>query len=90
METQIPYFGTVEAAARFWIFIFGMWAVCAVVNVAIADIKERSYFIWGIIGLVFGPLGVIALLFRASKKKEEARRARKAQKAGNTPARPPV
>ncbi len=75
METQIPYFGTVEAAARFWIFIFGFWAVCAVVNVAIADIKERNHFIWGIIGLVFGPLGVIAMLFRASKKKEEARRA---------------
>lgn len=77
MEQPIPIFGTPEAAASFWLLIFGIWAVSAVVNVALADVKERNHFIWGLIGLVFGPLGVLAMVLRASKKKEAAKRAAK-------------
>lgn len=77
MQQPIPIFGTPEAAAQFWLLIFGLWAVSAVINVALADIKERNHFIWGLIGLVFGPLGVLALILRASKKKEAAKRAAK-------------
>jgi hypothetical protein len=73
METQIPVFGTVAAAVKFWTFIFGLWAVSAVVNVGIADLTGRNRIIWGLIGLVFGPLGVIALLLRlAMAKKADA------------------
>jgi len=74
VETQIPIFGTVEAAAKFWMLIFGIWAVSAVVNVGIADWKERNPVIWGLIGLFFGPLGVIVMLLRPSKKREEERK----------------
>ncbi|MEW6517097.1 MAG: hypothetical protein AB1439_09345 [candidate division FCPU426 bacterium] len=77
MESQIPIFGTPEAAAQFWLLIFGLWAVSAVVNIALADFKERNHFIWGLIGLVFGPLGVLAMVLRDSKKKEAAKRAAK-------------
>lgn len=77
MQQPIPIFGTPEAAAQFWLLIFGLWAVSAVINVALADVKERNHFIWGLIGLVFGPLGVLALILRASKKKEAAKRAAK-------------
>lgn len=77
MEQPIPIFGTPEAAASFWLLIFGIWVVSAVVNVALADVKERNHFIWGLIGLVFGPLGVLAMVLRASKKKEAAKRAAK-------------
>ncbi|MBN1595226.1 hypothetical protein JW933_04790 [candidate division FCPU426 bacterium] len=68
METQVPIFGTVEAAARFWTFIFGLWAVCAVINVGLADLNGRNPIIWGLIGLVFGPLGVLIMLWRLTKK----------------------
>jgi len=87
MQQPIPIFGTPEAAAQFWMLIFGLWAVSAVINVALADVKERNHFIWGLIGLVFGPLGVLALVLRASKKKEAAKRAAKlaAAKASSVP-----
>lgn len=67
---QIPIFGTVEAAAKFWTFIFGLWVVCAVVNVALADIKGRNPYVWGLIGLFFGPLGIVVMLWRLAKKEK--------------------
>ena len=53
LETEIPIFGTAEAAARFWVFIFGLWIVCAVVNIGMADLKERNPVLWGIIVCFF-------------------------------------
>jgi hypothetical protein len=87
MENAIPIFGTPEAAANFWLLMFGLWAVSAVVNVALADFKERNHVIWGLIGLVFGPLGVLALVLRDSKKQEAAKQAAK-RTAASTPAAP--
>ncbi|MCK5241649.1 hypothetical protein KAR34_04285 [bacterium] len=66
---QVPIFGTVEAAVKFWTFILGLWAICAVVNVALADLKGRNPYMWGLIGLFFGPLGVVAMLWRVAIKK---------------------
>ncbi|MCD4814621.1 hypothetical protein K8S19_13135 [bacterium] len=69
----IPFFGTVDAAARFWSIIFGIWVLSAVINVALADIRKRSMLVWGIIGLVFGPVSVLVMwmVVRPRKPKEE-------------------
>jgi len=64
----IPIFGTPEAAAKFFILIFGIWAISAVVNVGMADWRGRNPVLWGIIGLIFGPFGVLVLLLRLRKK----------------------
>jgi hypothetical protein len=67
---QIPIFGTVDAAAKFWTLILGIWAISAVVNVALADVKGRNPYVWGLIGLFFGPFGILIMLWRLARKKK--------------------
>ncbi len=43
-------------------FVLGLllWAVCALLAAYIADDKGHDWLLWGLSGLIFGPVGLLA------------------------------
>ena len=49
-----------------WTYLY-LWAICPFVSALIAWMRGASILKWFLVGVVFGPLGIIVALRRAGK-----------------------